>query len=271
MCYDIQTMLERQLKYYRTHGGKDAEPIIQDILKDLKRLNPNNPLYEYFHVSGFQHPKLVIVKDNGKLAVAQWGLVPSWVKDQAAKEKLWNSTLNARGETIFEKPSFKQAARTGRCLIYVDGFYESHHLGGNTYPYFFAPKDPDQLFILGGISSEWVDKETGEIIETFSIVTTPANELFKLVHNNPKLPEPRMPLVLSEEEAKQWLEQKINGSEGIADVMKLIKPAPINWFKFNNVRKLRGKEYVGNQPKVSEPVEYPELTFANLELERLTD
>jgi putative SOS response-associated peptidase YedK len=131
MCYDIKTSLETQLK--RAEKNQDLQAI-EDIRQRLVPLT-DLPLN---HASGFTHPELLIYTDRSPYfpEVATWGLVPHWTKDIEQQNKLWNGTLNARGETIFEKPAFRDAALHHRCIIYVDGFYEHHHKAGKTYPYF---------------------------------------------------------------------------------------------------------------------------------------
>ncbi|MCW5515944.1 SOS response-associated peptidase [Muriicola sp. Z0-33] len=252
MCYDIKASLEAQLKRARRDGDLNA---IQEIEKKLVPLT-DLPI---FHASGFSHPKLLIYTDaSPKIPiVAQWGLVPHWVKDSVQLKKFWNNTLNARGETIFEKPAFRQSARGNRCLIYVDGFYEHHHYKGKTYPYYIHQKDAMPM-ILAGLWSEWVDRATGELWTTFSIVTTEGNPLLAKIHNNPKLKGPRMPLILPEDLADKWL-MDIEEELDIQLIRELIHSFPEEELEAHTVHRLRGKDYMGNVAQISEKVDYPEL------------
>ena len=102
MCYDIKASLEAQLNRARRKGDVQAQ---QEIIEKLVPLT-DLPLH---HVSGFSHPSVLIYTNRSPdfPEVATWGLVPHWVKDDAQLKKLWNNTLNARGETIFEKPSLR--------------------------------------------------------------------------------------------------------------------------------------------------------------------
>lgn len=109
------------------------------------------------------------------------------------KTSSWNQTLNARGESIFEKPAFRNSARNKRCIVHVEGFYEHHHFGKRTYPDFIRLKDHDD-FALAALWEECKDPATGVALHTFSIVTTEANDLLRRIHNNPKLEGPRMPV-----------------------------------------------------------------------------
>lgn len=252
MCYDIKASLEAQLKRARRDGDLNA---IQEIEKKLVPLT-DLPL---FHASGFSHPKLLIYTHSSPSmpVVANWGLVPHWVKDTVQLKKFWNNTLNARGETIFEKPAFRQSARSNRCLIYVDGFYEHHHHKGKTYPYYIYQKNAAPM-ILAGLWSEWVDRATGELWTTFSIVTTEGNPLMARIHNNPKLKGPRMPLILHEDMADKWL-VNIEEELDIKAVQELITSYPEEELETYTVHRLRGKEYMGNVEHISEKVDYPEL------------
>ena len=98
-------------------------------------------------------------------------MVPHWVEDKKQLKELWNKTLNAGGETIFEKPSFRESAKHNRCIIYVNGFYEHQHLHRKTFPFYIHQKN-DKPLPLSGLWSEWTDRESGETLNTFSIVTT---------------------------------------------------------------------------------------------------
>jgi putative SOS response-associated peptidase YedK len=255
MCYDIKTSLETQLK--RAKRFNDEKAIREIVEKLLPYLDL--PLY---HGSGFSHPSLLIYTNHdSKLPiVATWGLVPHWVKDKLQLKKIWNNTLNARGETIFEKPSFRESAKHQRCLIYVDGFYEHHHFKGKTYPFFIKRKDNEPL-IIGGLWSDWVDPETGEIINTFSIVTTKGNSLLTKIHNNPKIEGSRMPLILTEEVAEKWLREDVEENVGRTYFEELIQTLPENELEAYTVARLRGKEYIGNVEEISKPVTYKELVF----------
>ena len=253
MCYDIKTSLEAQLKRAKRRGDQQA---VQEIIEKLIPLT-DVPI---FHASGFSHPKLLIYTDASPdyPLVATWGLIPHWVKDSVQQKKLWNNTLNARGETIFEKPSFRDAAKYKRCVIYVDGFYEHHHHKGKTYPYFIHQKD-DEPLIFAGLWSEWTDRETGEIIHSFSIVTTEGNPMMARIHNNPKIKGPRMPLILPEELVADWL-QPVADSLDQQRIQELIRSYPEEELQAHTVARLRGKEYAGNVEGISNPVDYPELS-----------
>jgi putative SOS response-associated peptidase YedK len=253
MCYDIKVLLETQLKRAKR---KHDSAWVKELEKNLEAFRDT---HNYYHMSGFSHPKLYIYtdKESNNITEAVWGLVPFWVKDNTQRQKLWNNTINARGETIFEKPAFKNAAKSKRCLVYLDGFYEHHHFNGNTYPFYISRKD-DKPMAIAGLWEEWIDRSTGEILHTFTIVTTKANELLSKIHNNPKLPEPRMPLILTEDSEENWL-LPIATKEEKELIQNLIKPNNSIDLKAYTVQKIRGKNYLGNVPETTAHFEYKEL------------
>lgn len=254
MCYDIKTSLEKQLRRALLDGSKaDA----QEIAEKLKIFTKED--IELHHASGFKHPQMFIYTQEtpDTPTVATWGLVPEWAAD---KESIWNKTLNARGETIFEKASFRDSATNKRCLIYLEGFYEHHHKNGKTYPYFIKHKEKD-LFAVAGLWSEW-QNELGELLKTFSIVTTKGNLLMADIHNNPKLPQPRMPLILTADMESQWLDGKLAQN----DIEKLIKPLAGDKLVAHTVGPIKGKKASGNVPQASLEVNYAELQVSQLGL-----
>ena len=259
MCYDVKASLEAQLKRAKHNGDLQS---VREIMEKLVPLS-DLPLH---HATGFSHPKLFIYTDEipDLPTLAIWGLVPHWVKERAQLKKTWNNTLNARGETIFEKPSFRTSAKEHRCLVFVDGFYEHHHFKGKTYPYYIHQKNNEPM-ALAGLWSEWADPETGELFNTFSIVTTEGNTMLAKIHNNPKLDGPRMPLILPSELEEDWL-APINDELEEQKIKELIRSYPTEELESYTVGRIRGKEYVGNIPEVSNKKEYPELSSLSLDL-----
>lgn len=216
-------------------------------------------IYEpYYSVSGFLHPKLPIITSARQehIEIAQWGLIPRWVKSPEQAHELQNQTLNAKGETILEKPSFKASALTKKCCVLVNGFFEwqtrrmpySGKKKGKEYkqPYFIFMKD-EAPFALGGLWEDRVDTTTGEIKRTFTIITTPANQLLSEIHNE-KL---RMPLVLPEGMEHEWL-----NTTDDAGTRTWIKPLQEGLLFAHPVSKLvNGRIGNPNVPEVQKAVE----------------
>lgn len=252
MCYDIKASLESQLRRAQLRSDGSS---IKELVEKLKPFVESN----LYHASGYQHPNTLIYTDKDPFAptVSTWGLIPHWVKDNEQRYKFWNNTLNARGETIFEKPSFRDSAKHKRCVLILEGFYEHHHFKGSTYPFMIQHKSKNPMSIAG-LWSEWLDKETGEIINSFSIVTTKANRLMSKIHNNPKLSESRMPVILNPDAAEQWLQPIMNDGDKKV-IEELIKPYSEEELLAITVNKLRGKLALGNVPEANQKRIYEEL------------
>lgn len=137
---------------------------------------------------------LVIVEDDGgrRVEAMRWGLIPPWADDP----KIGNRLINARAETVFEKPSFKQAARSRRCLILADGFYEWQRRDGHKVPHFIRLRSGCP-FGFAGLWEAW-HSPGGETIKSCTIVTTEANGGLKPIHD-------RMPVIVGKHDQPDWL------------------------------------------------------------------
>lgn len=138
-----------------------------------------------------------------ELAMFRWGLVPFWAKDPA----IGNRMINARAETVAEKPSFRAAYRHRRCLVLADGFYEWKKEGDGKVPYFMSLASGEP-FAFAGLWESWTGKETEETIQSATLITTAANDFMNSVHH-------RMPIILQADTATRWL---AGDNELIADV-----------------------------------------------------
>ncbi|MBL0045703.1 MAG: SOS response-associated peptidase [Flavobacteriales bacterium] len=256
MCYGVKARTVMSIRIAKSRGDNE-------LVEKLEKLLLPFPEFDHHYANGFSHPQLVVYTGDKPRdpQLSIWGLVPSWVKDAGQQKQIWNQTLNARGETIFEKPAFRLSAKKKRCIVYVEGFYEHHHFGKRTYPFFIHLKDRDH-FALAGLWNEWMDRESGKSLHTFSIVTTAGNDLLHRIHNNPKLDGPRMPVILTEEEEGQWL-TPINSETDEQAIKSLIKPFPADAMKAFTVRPILGKEGSGNAPNASDEFVYPELALAD--------
>lgn len=255
MCYDVTSGLKALIKYARhRHDNPDYISSLEKKLEDwIKQLDA------HYHVSGFTHPKLMVFTNEKPFdpQAFYWGLIPSWIKDEEAAKKIIQQTLNARSESIFEKPAFRHAAKHKRCLVYVDAFFEHHHFGTKTYPFQISSAN-DSPLALAGLWEEWLNKTTGEILHSVSIVTCKADGLMSRIHNNPKLPEPRMPVILPKDKQDLWL-MEIKSAEDQQKLLELCVPFPDEDLSYHTVRPLRGKNYPGDTIRATEAVQYPEL------------
>jgi len=157
-----------------------------------------------YHADGFTFLKMpVITQENPRnIQLFNWGLIPSWVKTKIDADKLKVQTLNARSETVFEKPSFRSSIKHQRCLVPADGFFEWMDVSGKKIPHYIFMKGK-KIFCFAGIYSDWADKETGELMQTFSILTTSANPMMEKIHNL----KHRMPVIVDPSEYQSWLQK----------------------------------------------------------------
>ncbi len=187
MCYHIiQSKLRKQIE--RRFKAKFVEPSI---------FEPS------IHLNGFDFPKIPIITTENPEIIQNynWGLIPDWSKSNDIR----TLTLNAKIETLSEKPSFKNVVQQ-RCLVLANGFYEwqwRDSKGKNKIKYQIGIED-EALFAFAGLYSHWKNEQTNEMVNTFTIVTTEANPLMATIHNIKK----RMPIILRPEDEINWLNQE---------------------------------------------------------------
>jgi len=137
-----------------------------------------------------------------QIQLINWGLVPSWSRDPGAGPK----PINARAETLGEKPSFRQLLARRRCLVLADSFYEWQATERGKIPHRILLKS-EEPFAFAGLWDEWVDRASGEVHPTFTIITTEPNELMTKIHN-------RMPVILPGLEAERaWLADDLSAAQ----------------------------------------------------------
>lgn len=151
------------------------------------------------HYNGFEHPKTPVITNTqpDEIQLFQWGLIPPWAKDA----EIQNSTLNARIETIQEKPSFKVVTHQ-KCLVLLDGFYEWQWLDpkGKEKQKYLITREDHEPFAVAGLWSQW-NNPSGETINSYTIITTEARGIMREIHNS-KL---RMPVILQPDCERDWL------------------------------------------------------------------
>lgn len=245
MCYNI-AFLTKRLEIY---ASRYKEALPPDYLSTV---NSESSLPEYFFVSGFDFPELPLITQSG-IINCRWGLIPFWTRDAANASDIRSKTLNAAGETVFEKPSFRQSIQSQRALLGVNGFYEWREFNKKKYAYFITLKN-DSIFSLGCLFDNWTDKNTGEVFQTFSILTTPANPMMETIHNVKK----RMPLIIDRKLEKDWISADLPQK----DVASLIKP-----FNDKGMQAITVSAMVNsvkndrNTPHAMQNFEYPELNL----------
>lgn len=223
----------------------------QEILKEIY-----SPIY---HENGFDFkPGPVVTAGKPKeLQLFNWGLLPFWVKDLPSGLKLRTQTLNCISEEMYDKASFKDAAKEGkRCLIPCTGFYEwrwadPEDKKSKKYPYFI--NIPDQpIFSIAGLYSKWKDRAAGTEYFTYTVLTTKANGFMSKIHNTKQ----RMPVIIPRQYEKDWLNPNLTKD----DVMALCQPIKDETMDAYTISKLittKGEDT--NVEKVLEREFYPEL------------
>ena len=158
-----------------------------------------------------------------ELVMLRWGLVPFWAKDPS----IGNRMINARAETVAEKPAYRAAYRHRRCVVLADGFYEWRREGDSKTPYFISLASGEP-FSLAGLWENWTDKESGDSLQTTTLITTAANDFMAPLHH-------RMPVVLESNSAGEWLA----GANDLLDDVAAITPPLQAWpvdRRVNNAR-----------------------------------
>lgn len=194
-------------RFTETAKPKQVEKEFSVKISDEKLFKPR------YNIAPTQIISAVFETDGERIISGlKWGLIPHWSKDDSFASKL----INARSETLAEKPSFRDAFKHKRCIIPASGFYEWDKKGkGAKQPFYFYLKDKD-VFGFAGLWEEWLDKKTGELVETCTIITTEANEVLEPVHD-------RMPVILKSKDYGEWLDVNENGT---AKLEKLLAPFP---------------------------------------------
>ncbi len=212
-----------------------------------------------YHVSAFDAPPLPVInnKSPDKIKFFEWGLIPFWVKNSDQAEDIRTKTMNARSETLFEKPSFREPIRKRRCLVIMDGFFEWREVGGRNFPHYIKMKD-DSAFAVAGIWDAWNDKKTEDIRNTYSVITTEANPLLEKIHNKKK----RMPAILRRDDEKRWLSKDIGQDE----IESMLEPYPEGELEAYPIKRMITKDVDENVPELLEPYEYDELKFEQKKL-----
>lgn len=189
---------------------KKAEEIEERFLAEIDKefYQPN------YNASPSQDLPVIVNINPRAVNFFRWGLIPTWAKDPTIGSRL----INARAETVAEKPSFKGSLKYWRCLVPADGFYEWKKVGTKKQPYLITLKD-ESLFSFAGLWAEWSAPD-GSPIPTFTIITTAPNSLMEGIHD-------RMPVILTREDEKKWLSK----DTAVPQALQLLKQYPAELMK----------------------------------------
>ncbi len=172
------------------------------------------PLAPRYNIAPTQPVAIVRAAEDGgrEMVLARWGLIPSWAKDPSVGARM----INARSETIADKPAFRAAFRRRRCLVPADGFYEWQAVNGKKQPYYIELRDHGP-FAIAGLWEHW-QAPTGEEIESCTLLTTDANDLVRPLHD-------RMPVILAPEDYALWLDPAVSDPVLPAQLLRPFPPA----------------------------------------------
>jgi putative SOS response-associated peptidase YedK len=175
-----------------------------------------------YNIAPTQHVVAVVKDQSMHLELMRWGLIPAWAKDESIGSRM----INARAESLAEKPSFRNLLRSRRCLIVADGFYEWRAEGKSKTPMYITMQD-DQPFAFAGLWDRWKNAD-GQFVQSCTIITTEPNELMAPIHN-------RMPAILRPAACEDWLHAEVRDA---AVLTHWLKPYPAELMKARPVSKL---------------------------------
>lgn len=166
-------------------------------------------LFESFNAAPTQELPTVIEDERGEreLRPMRWGLIPRWAKPGETKAP---APFNARAESVLEKPMFRPLVNRKRCLVPANGYYEWKQVGGRKQPYLFQTTD-QELFAFAGLYDELTD-EDGEIVASYTVITTDANELAADYHH-------RMPVILPRDAEEAWVSREVDDGRAVAHLL----------------------------------------------------
>lgn len=202
----------------------------------------------YFHATSLPMLPAVCSDNQSVIRLLRWGLIPSWVASEEDAKEIMMKTFNARAETLDIKPAFRNSFATRRCLIPVRGFFEWQAAGGRKIPWYIRLSNED-IFSLAGIWDSW-DMKGGVTLNTFSIVTTRANELMAEIHNTKK----RMPVILQASAERLWLKNDLD----MASAATLLQPVASEMLETYTISPLITNPRADrNRPELIRPYSYP--------------
>jgi putative SOS response-associated peptidase YedK len=191
--------------------GRFTLTVTPEAVMELFQLTSAPPLQPRYNIAPSQPVAAVRAAPDGsgrELMLVRWGLIPHWAKDPAIGAKM----INARAETVAEKPSFRTAFRRRRCLVPADGYYEWRKEGGQKQPYYIRMAGGGP-FALAGLWEHWEGAD-GSVIESCAILTTDSNEVVRPIHH-------RMPVILPASTYQTWLDPSLQGGEAVQALLAL--------------------------------------------------
>jgi putative SOS response-associated peptidase YedK len=188
-------------------GRFSRKATLQAIIDEFEIEEVNGTIEPSYNVAPGQDVAVILKDESRKLGLLKWGLIPSWSKDPA----IGNRMINARAESLADKPSFKQPLRRKRCLIIADGFFEWKKEGKQKIPMYIFLKN-QKPFAFAGLWDTWTSPD-GNKISTCTVITTEPNELLKKIHN-------RMPVILTKKHFDLWLDRNVQDEQMVLPLLQ---------------------------------------------------
>lgn len=208
----LSALILRTFRYPRRMCGRFTLTQSVEVLAKQFQLDQVPPLEPQYNIAPTESVATILVADQKRqLRMLRWGLIPSWAKDP----KIGSRLINARAETLSEKPSFRSAFKYRRCLVLADGFYEWQQLGGKKQPHYIH--QDGQIIAFAGLWEHWQGQD-GNSIDSCTILTTAANERLQPIHH-------RMPVILDPQAYDRWLDPTIHSAEAL---QPLLHPAALS-------------------------------------------
>ncbi|HLP72103.1 MAG TPA: SOS response-associated peptidase [Bacteroidales bacterium] len=234
MCFSVNVNLVKE----------ELESRFGATLIDPERYRPSY----YYHAFAIPELPVVCSEDPSRINLFRWGLIPARTRTSKDAENIRSKTFNARCESIEDKPSFSCSFRTKRCIIPVRGFFEWQHAAREKIPWYIYLPDKE-IMSLAGLYDHWTSDVTGELINTFTVITTESNTLLSEIHNSTK----RMPAILDRESGRIWLD----GDTSSEDAMRLLQPLADGILRAHTIGPLvNDKNADRNTPEVIRPFHY---------------
>ena len=190
--------------------GRYSLICIDDMGSRFRVTDPSFGFRSHFNIAPGSMMPVIVRRERNEAVMMEWGLVPHWVKEGKAARHL----INARAETLAERPSFRGLLKSRRCLVPASGFYEWTKDGGKKTPFYIRLRD-EPVFAFAGLYDVW-HTPLGEGYATYTIITTGPNDLVSPIHN-------RMPAILRREDEDQWVSGE---SLSAADLTGILAPHP---------------------------------------------
>ena len=272
MCYDVSYLTKKTKKYAEHIGETTSE--IDKLEKQLDVfVKSEGPVY---HTTAFDHRRLPVVTANDPKSFQfyQWGLMPHFVKDLEQYAQRYTARyLNSRIETVFDKSMFNQklsrelenpfykSALERRCVVMLDGYFDWHWQGKNSYNFFIRNKD-EQPMAVAAIWRSWKSESGTEQRDTVSLITTDANPLCKKVHNKPKGSEgPRQLAILDDSMKQAWLDVDMSPDQLLKEI-KVYPEGRLETFPVKKLFEQHGRSRIAlNDEECVKEVQYSTLKF----------